>query len=1313
MRSRGFIPGVPIGTPPKALRRSLPLLLLLVSMWVLSGCVVTPIAAQDGSTPAGSAATIAIAPISGEPGDTIFVSGAGWAANESVYVNLEQSPDEEPIQTTVAIATTDENGRFTLTFTYPVDPIWREPGMIEVVAYSVETDAQAVATFEVLESEPVEEEEPTPTSSPTPAPTSGATAQPTATRPAATPTARPQGNIGTVVSSALNVRTGPSTAFPIITRLSRGATFTVVGQNNSGAWLFVRLNNGTEGWLARAYTDYSRIAPVVPSPKPPAPTPVPTSTRPPQGSGWRGEYYNNSHLSGDPVLVRDDANIDFDWGYGSPAYGVNNDYFSVRWVRSFYLPAGTYRFSVEADDGVRVWVNGEQIINEWHLASGRTYSVQKRVDSGSALVRVEYYEATQIAKIRFRWEPVDQQSYPDWRGEYYSNRDLSGSPAFVRNDTGINFDWGTGSPAENFPANDFSVRWTRDQHFDAGTYRFHATTDDGMRVYLDDALIIDEWRNGSAREVTRDIWVGHGTHRLRVEYYEDAAYAVARFWWERIDDQPNDFPDWKGEYWDNRHLDGDPDVVRNDRKLDFNWGSGSPDSRIPNDNFSARWTRWVDFDDARYRFYVRADDGVRVWVGDERIINEWHDNSADNTYTAEIKLKGNKRVRVEYYERTVNARIRVWWEKIGDGPTPTPTRIEPYVDVSPSQGPTGTTVRVSGGGFPANTTVNLYLGGVAQEASAAAASAQVRASTTTNNSGGYSMEFAIPNTWPDGSPVEPGRLVVLVATQDFNVEATAIFDVTGSQSGGGNPYAQVSPSSGGAGTRVTVSGGGFPANRRVRAYLAGLATASALSADDEPRSYASTTTDDQGNYSLSFTMPEEWPDDDDIETGKLIILIATDDFGVTASADFDYFHEDEVPNASINVSPRSGGAGTSVTVNGGGFPANSDVNLYLGALDSQVGGSAGDRIYARTTTDRRGNYSMAFTMPSQWPDGSSVASGRIAIVVANSDFSIVVGSSFDYTASGTPAPTPSPTNTVVAPTPTRAPSANVNPGAGGEGTRVTVSGNGFPANVTVNAYLAEFGENGGFAGDAVSYATTTTDGDGNYSLSFTMPRTWPDGDRIDDGRILIVIATNDFGHQASAVFSYDDDLSVAGQSTGELATVEPTATPVTPTDTPLPTNTPEPTATEVPTEVPTNTPEPTEPPTNTPEPPTNTPEPTATPVPPTNTPEPPTATPVPPTNTPEPTATPVPPTVAPTNTPVPEPTTAPVEEPTEPPASPVPTEVTEEPTAEPPQEQPPAEEGPTEGQGGEGNGVEGGDEGSGGTEDGGNEEGNEGEGGEG
>ena len=91
-------------------------------------------------------------------------------------------------------------------------------------------------------------------------------------------------------------------------------------------------------------------------------------------------------------------------------------------------------------------------------------------------------------------------SFPDWKGEYYNNMELWGAPSLVRNDPAIDFNWGTGSPSDRIRPNDFSVRWTRTVYMDADRYRFNARMDDGMRVFLDGNLIIDDWSDGSVRQ---------------------------------------------------------------------------------------------------------------------------------------------------------------------------------------------------------------------------------------------------------------------------------------------------------------------------------------------------------------------------------------------------------------------------------------------------------------------------------------------------------------------------------------------------------------------------------------------------------------------------------------------------------------------------------------------------------------------------------------------------------------------------------------------------------------------------------------------
>ena len=120
-----------------------------------------------------------------------------------------------------------------------------------------------------------------------------------------------------------------------------------------------------------------------------------------------------------------------------------------------------------------------------------------------------------------------------WRGEYFNNIDLLGAPALVRTDINIDFSWGSQSPADGVKADGFSVRWTRDQHFNAGTYRFTATFDDGVRLYVDDDLVINRWEDGASRSESLEKQLGHGWHSLRFEFYEKGGFAEARLKWEK------------------------------------------------------------------------------------------------------------------------------------------------------------------------------------------------------------------------------------------------------------------------------------------------------------------------------------------------------------------------------------------------------------------------------------------------------------------------------------------------------------------------------------------------------------------------------------------------------------------------------------------------------------------------------------------------------------------------------------------------------------------------------------------------------------
>lgn len=408
---------------------------------------------------------------------------------------------------------------------------------------------------------------------------------------------------------------------------------------------------------------------------------------------WWGDYFANPTLSGAPALSRYDDAIHFGWGDGRPAPGLPSDNFSVRWVRDEWFAGGTYRFKILSDDGVRVWVGEQLVVDEWRERWAEPLDVDRYIPVGTYRVRVEYYDHTGEATISVAWDRLVGGA--TWRGEYFRNRELEGRPALVRDDGAIDFDWGNGSPDPSLPADNFSVRWTRTLGFTAGAYRFLTSTDDGVRVWVDGALVVDAWADQKLPNThTGEVRLAAGQHTIVVEYYEHGGEARAHAWWQSRES----FTGWHGEYFDNPRLVGGPALERDDAEIAFDWGVGPVVDWMPDDNFSVRWTRvvnltpgyyrfvvqaddgvrlWIDQNDnfsarwtqqivfraGTYRFTTYTDDGVRLWVDGQLLIDAWRPMRGYRSATVRLS-EGAHEVRMEYFERTGAALARLTWQRI-------------------------------------------------------------------------------------------------------------------------------------------------------------------------------------------------------------------------------------------------------------------------------------------------------------------------------------------------------------------------------------------------------------------------------------------------------------------------------------------------------------------------------------------------------------------------------------------------------------------------------------------------------------------------
>ena len=250
----------------------------------------------------------------------------------------------------------------------------------------------------------------------------------------------------------------------------------------------------------------------------------------------------------------------------------------------------------------------------------------------------------------------------------------------TRTDATINFDWGGGSPGAPVPVDNFSARWLGSiQATTTGSYTFRTTSDDGVRLYLDNTLVINNWTDHAPTDDLYTVTLTGGTtHTIKMEYYENGGGAVAKLNWTVPGSAtfvPVPFVEGgaAANYFDDRvapgaHLQGAPVLSRVDATVDSNvvWTAGDPDgagTALTGNNFSTRWTGKVQAQfTGTYTFHTISDDGVRLWVNGQLLINDWVTQGATDTY-ATINLSGGQKydIRMEYFQGTGGIFAQLHW----------------------------------------------------------------------------------------------------------------------------------------------------------------------------------------------------------------------------------------------------------------------------------------------------------------------------------------------------------------------------------------------------------------------------------------------------------------------------------------------------------------------------------------------------------------------------------------------------------------------------------------------------------------------------
>lgn len=242
--------------------------------------------------------------------------------------------------------------------------------------------------------------------------TATATRQPT---PAATrrPTAAPTPRY--YVNGSANLRSGPGTNYDIVGGRQPNDVLSPIARTEDGEWIQI----DSQIWIwARLVEGEVASLPVTHDLPEPVSLPstansaadlnVSSSSTPAPGPGtFNLQFFNNVDLTGSPVLTQvAPVGKHLDWGSGSPGPQVYSDNFSARMEGTFDFVDGAYRFYLTLDDGARLYIDGELLIDAWFDYPVRTKTKDIELTPGSHHVLVEYYERGGLAELWLRWQPL-------------------------------------------------------------------------------------------------------------------------------------------------------------------------------------------------------------------------------------------------------------------------------------------------------------------------------------------------------------------------------------------------------------------------------------------------------------------------------------------------------------------------------------------------------------------------------------------------------------------------------------------------------------------------------------------------------------------------------------------------------------------------------------------------------------------------------------------------------------------------------------------------------------------------------------------
>lgn len=298
---------------------------------------------------------------------------------------------------------------------------------------------------------------------------------------------------------------------------------------------------------------------------------------------WTAYFYNNTKLSGKytykkTILAGEkDLSVYQNYSTGSPHNSIYKDGFSAKIQGTFSINPGTYVLRLQHEDGAKILIDGKVIVDNWKKGNTREDAIKFTIENknntpegNQHLIQIRYVDYTGASFFKFTIEPYEEaQKTSNWIGEIYNTSNHSGTAYIVGGDNArtkinaLNFNWTNKTPTHLVAGPKYSSRWYSYQYFKAGTYTLSAKANDSITVYFNNEKIINQnSTNGSTLKGTFTV-LQDGYYFIRVDHAKKDGKKNGKLELQL------------------------PFIHLTTNEIAYNWGSGSPATSVPNDNFLA------------------------------------------------------------------------------------------------------------------------------------------------------------------------------------------------------------------------------------------------------------------------------------------------------------------------------------------------------------------------------------------------------------------------------------------------------------------------------------------------------------------------------------------------------------------------------------------------------------------------------------------------------------------------------------------------------------------------------------------------------